>query len=395
MTAELPVVDVHPGACVGSTLAVHGNTLLAAADYSIGDLITPPARWGQVYVYQLADGVWQPSGTLPRPASKTLRFAHSVDFDGRRAVVGSLSDTALSGFNGAVHVYRRTTDGWSLEQTVEDANCHTFGWAVAIDGETLAITAPNRGNSCVVVYHFDGGKWTLQQRIASPHAGARNFGLAIALRGDTLAIGAREEDAGGAASAGAVYVFSRKGGVWSQAARLTAPTPLENEWLGHSISLHDDRLIAGAPQFNSAKGSGKAIVFRNGPGGWAVESELLAPDAAARDWFGTSVSLESDAVAVGAYGDDGPNGPTGQGSGSCYVYRRSGGAWRFAHKYTAANPSDHTSFGDRVALTSEWLVAASVDTPVVTGPPSHSKNVRSARIFAEHIEKTAEPDRIK
>jgi hypothetical protein len=376
-------------------MVAHGNTLLAAADYSIGDLITPPALWGQVYVYQLTDGVWKPCGPLPRPASKTLRFAHSVDFDGKRAVVGSLSDTALSRFGGTAHVYRRTIDGWSLEQTVEDTTLHTFGWAVAIDGETLAITALNKGASCVVVYHFHGGKWALQQRIGSPHADAKDFGLAIALRGDTLAIGARGEDAGGATSAGAVYVFTRKGGVWSRAARLTAPTPLENDWLGHSISLHDDRLIAGAPQCNNAKGSGKAIVFRNGPGGWAVESELVAPDAAARDWFGTSVSLESDTVAVGAYGDDGPNGPTGQGSGSCYLYRRSGGAWQFAHKYTAANPGDHPSFGDRVALTPEWLFAASVDTPVVTGPPSPSKNVRSARIFAELIEKTAEPDRIK
>jgi hypothetical protein len=394
MAATLAVVDTHPGAFVGSALAAHGGVLLTAASYTIGDIVKPAPAWGRVYVYELGDDAWRATTPLPRPGPESLRFGYSLGFDGTRAIVGSLSDIARPyDFRGIAHIYLRTPQGWKLEQPLEDAQAWTVGWAVAINGDTAAVSAVNRGDPVVLVYRLTQGRWSLEQRIARPRSGAKDFGHALALDGETLAIAARGEDAG-ATDSGAVYVFGRKDRTWSEEARLTSPKPEVGDLLGNSLSLANGVLLAGAPQFNREGAAGKAVVYRQIGAEWVTDAELSAPDAAPRDWFGTSVALADDVAAIGAYGDDGPNGPTGRGSGACYVFRRVHGQWDLDAKYGAPTPSDHTSFGFRVCVSRGWLFVASADTPESSGPPTPSNGVRAARIFSQPIGQPTSPARV-
>jgi hypothetical protein len=64
--------------------------------------------------------------------------------------------------------------------------------------------------------------------------------------------------------------------------------------------------------------SGSALVFDWNGSAWTARPKLLAPDGAASDYFGYSVSLSSDArtALVGAYRDD----DDGSSSGSAYVF---------------------------------------------------------------------------
>ena len=80
----------------------------------------------------------------------------------------------------------------------------------------------------------------------SPQDGAR-FGKASALDGDWLALGAPDEDVGGFANAGAVYVYQRVAGLWTAWTRLTAPTPAANARFGSALAWRAASLAVGAP----------------------------------------------------------------------------------------------------------------------------------------------------
>jgi hypothetical protein len=112
------------------------------------------------------------------------------------------------------------------------------------------------------------------------------FGASLALWGDRLAVGAQVEDSsatgvGGSQSndnamnAGAVYLFTRTGGVWSQEAYVKASNTEAFDVFGASVALSADTLAVGAyaedsaatgvgglQSLNSAPQSGAVYVYR-------------------------------------------------------------------------------------------------------------------------------------
>jgi hypothetical protein len=73
---------------------------------------------------------------------------------------------------------------------------------------------------------------------------------------------------------------------------------------------------------------------------------LVAPDAAADDQLGASIACWGDVVVVGAPLDD--DGRAGN-AGSVYIWTRSGDAWLFTQKLTAADGAAEDRFGQAVA----------------------------------------------
>src|SRR5690606_7608263 len=78
------------------------------------------------------------------------------------------------------------------------------------------------------------------------------FGESISLDGETLAVGAPLDDDGGSAT-GAVYLFSRNGGAWSEDQKLTPESldlmldPIASDLFGTDVDLCGDYLAVGAP----------------------------------------------------------------------------------------------------------------------------------------------------
>ncbi|CAL6434754.1 unnamed protein product [Bathycoccus prasinos] len=73
---------------------------------------------------------------------------------------------------------------------------------------------------------------------------------------------------------------------------------------------------------------------------------IYASDAVAGDSFGKGVSLYGDTALIGAWKDD----DQGGGSGSVYVFTRSGGTWNEETKIYPLDPSASTYFGTSVSL---------------------------------------------
>ncbi|KYF61092.1 hypothetical protein BE11_27805, partial [Sorangium cellulosum] len=217
-----------------------------------------------------------------------------------------------------------------------------FGYAVALDGDTLAVSAlleasaatgvdgdqTDNSKSCGAVYVFarHGVDW-VQQAYLKPSTSDRsdNFGHSLALSGDTLAVAAPGEDSSargvngdqasnGAANAGAVYVFTRSGATWSQQAYLKASNSEEQDQFGQAVTLDGDTLVVGAPnedssatgvngaQGNGASQAGAAYVFTRSGTAWTQQAYLKASNTGSGDRFGASVALYRDTLAVGATG---------------------------------------------------------------------------------------------
>ena len=101
---------------------------------------------------------------------------------------------------------------------------------------------------------------------------------------------------------------------WTEAAKLTALDGETRDWLGKSVSISGDTALLGAEGDDTERGA--AYVFERVGGGWVQTAKLTALDGETRDWLGKSVSISGDTLIAGAYGDE----PLGGASGSVYVF---------------------------------------------------------------------------
>jgi len=186
--------------------------------------------------------------------------------------------------------------------------------------------------------------------MASDGAAGDNFAWSVSLSGDTAVVAARLDDDNGADS-GSAYVFVRTGSSWSEQTKLTASDGAANNYFGISVSVSGDTAVVGASGANAAQGS--AYVFVRSGSIWSEQQKFTASDGAAADNFGHSVSVSGDTAVVGAVGDD----DNGSGSGSAYIFVRTGVSWSEEAKLMASDGAA----GDNFA----WSVSLSGDTAVV------------------------------
>jgi hypothetical protein len=284
-----------------------------------------------------------------------------------------------------------------------------FGTQVALSGDIMAVGAwhesscatghngDQTNNGCefagaVYVFVRNGqGRWAQEAYIKPSKTGFHHdFGIALALSGETLAVGAPNENGcatgingnqqqTGCNISGAVYVFTRSAGVWSQQAYVkpshTDPQ-VTGSFFGSSVALSGDTLAIGAPfeascttgingdQTNTGcPNAGAAYVFRRSSSEWTQQAYLKAPNTEAEDRFGHSVAVSGDAVAVGANQEAscaaGVNGDVGNNAcpaaGAVHVFRRAAEGWIHDGYLKASNTESLDGFGSVVAMSGDTL----------------------------------------
>ncbi|MFT5489908.1 MAG: hypothetical protein ACI8V5_000247 [Limisphaerales bacterium] len=149
----------------------------------------------------------------------------------------------------------------------------------------------------------------------------------------------------------------------------------EADWLGYSVAIHGDFMVAGAWRDNDlGDDSGSAYVFQRRPGlndAWDQVAKLNASDGAAGDSFGRSVAIEGDTVVVGADRND----DAGDSSGSVYVFQRNQGGpdqWEQVVKLVAADATPGSQFGWSVSLSGDTLVVGSFQDDISGRPDAGS-----------------------
>lgn len=288
------------------------------------------------------------------------QYGAAIDLDGSTAVLGDRWTTvATLGQAGSAHVFVESGGIWAAEAALfapDPTTSAAFGCAVALDGDTLAVGAERASSpggaatGAVYVFTRNAGAWTLQQKVVGADSLTSDvFGRSVSVDGDTLAIGAAAADLPGKINAGAVYVFTRSGAVWSQQQKLIAASPSAAEQFGEEVELDGDSLAIGAP-FAGTGGlasNGAAYVFTRVSSAWSMQQKLTASDAASFDGFGRSIALRGDRLLVGAPRDDNAGGVD---AGASYAFSRSGSTWTEQQKLASPAPGANQSFGNDLGM---------------------------------------------
>jgi hypothetical protein len=119
-------------------------------------------------------------------------------------------------------------------------------------------------------------------------------------------------------------VFTRDGDSWTQQAYLKASNAEEFDYFGGSVDIDRDTLVVGAvgedssalggEADNSAPGAGAVYVYTRRDGSWTQQAYLKASNAETDeefdyrgqgDFFGSHVAIDGDTLVIGATGEDG------------------------------------------------------------------------------------------
>jgi len=301
------------------------------------------------YVQQFMPSDWDGGGYT------AWRYGGAVAIDGDRFVVGAYTGEGRSTKTGAAYVYEKTTQGWSETklQASDGSYDDWFGTAVAIDGDRIVVGARGEDDDIGQVYVFDhaGGVWA-ETAILSPSDGAEHdwFGHAVAVDGDTILIGAPQANALYTpvyhSGPGKAYLYTRTGGTWTETL-LSVTGPVDEGHFGWGVALDGDRGIVGDP---SSLGHGEAYVFEKGPGGWSQQAVLAPSDWGSADWFGRSVALQGGEVIVGSGWDDGAV----ENAGVLYRFLGSGATW--AESKLNPHAAGWSYLGESVAIDGNRVV---------------------------------------
>lgn len=306
-------------------------------------------------------------------------FGNAVAISGNTAIVGANRQSAQND-HGAAYVYVRNGAAWSQQQKLlpgDIINGDTFGAAVAIDGDTIVVSAPIHrvgvinGQGAVYVFVRNGTNWTQQQQLFADD-GALNdqFGTSVAISGNTVMVGSWMDTVGPNSRQGSVYVFTRNGTTWTQQQKLTASDGIANDQLGASIAMTGTTMVVGGLQNNfGASRNGVAYVFTLNGATWVQQQKLVAADGSPLDAFGNSVAISStsDTIAVGAFRDD--EGPATD-RGAVYVFALVGGVWSQQQKLQGSlgiNNGFGNEFGTAVAVDGNTVIAGAPSVNFVAG----------------------------
>lgn len=328
-------------------------------------------------------------------ASASGAFGASVAMQGATLVVGQIEDQSPGSFvtvgPGRAYVYEFRGGSWHQEQVLTGSDAlpgSRFGAAIALQGDWLLIGASGQirvdGSStiqgAVYVFRRGPGGWTeVQKLVAGDGEVGDLFGYAIAVQGNLAVIGAFLEDiefTPVVIDTGAVYLFDLAGNTWTQTQRLLTVGVSSNAHFGETVAIDGSTILVGAhlAAVGDQPFAGEAFVFeRNPDGSWpGLQSQnLVASDATSGDRFGQYVALQGNEMIIGARRDE----DHGVNSGSAYVFRRAapGSPWVQTQKLLASDGEPGQVFGHAVAIHDDRIL--------VGAPAATDANRRSGDVY--------------
>ena len=308
----------------GDSISLSDDGNIIAIGATRGDGVITDS--GSVSVYQNIGGTWIQRGNKIEGDFANDSFGYKVDLsnDGNVLAIGAPSNNNNGTNAGMVKVYQWISNSWvQLGNTLlgTDQN-DRFGFSVRLNanGNIMAIGANQNGdgNGYVDIYEYLGGTWTLKGNRLVGAMFNDTYGNALDINdsGSVVAIAAPKfDDPSG--NLGCVKAYEFLGGVWNQiGSDLNGSS--SNDFFGTSVSLNSDGTIlaASAPYPNISY----VKVFQNIANSWVqIDSDILAENPS--DLFGVRLHLDGNgaSIIIGATGND----DNGVSSGHARVFKNS------------------------------------------------------------------------
>lgn len=338
--------------CFGLNVSRDGDTIVVSAPLEDGAANTVNGNAsdnsatdsGAAYVFVRSGSNWTQQAYLkPTEIAAGDGFGGQVGISKDMIVVGSVRSDTPSGLasgrparKGAAYTFERQNGNWSQRQqfSASDAvNGDLFGYSVVMDAETIFVAAPLAGGvsaavGAVYVFTKQNGQWTEVQILKPSTAAAGGmFGSSLWLYPGVLFVGADQELGG----AGALYVFARRGEAWVEQQRLAGDPGRNDHNFGWAVAMNGDRLAISASASNdptSVSPAGSVYLYKRAGDQWVANGVMQAPVARSSDYFGSILCMTDSALVIGASGDAGgargiggdPTRSDSSASGAVYIY---------------------------------------------------------------------------
>jgi hypothetical protein len=368
----------------GWSVAISGDGTTAIVGGPF-DKYSDGAADGAAWVFTGSSGTWSQQGSklvgTGAAGAAHQGWSVAISGDGTTAIVGGPEDNAGV---GAAWVLARSSGTWS-QQGEKLVGAGAVGAAqqgssvaISADGNTATVGGPhdNSGVGATWVFTRSGGVWSQQgsKLVGSDAAGAALQGQSVGISGDgnTLIVGGCGDDS----FAGAAWVFTRSGGVWSQqGGKLVGTGAVRPANQGSSVAISEDgtTAIVGGPTDNSI---GAAWVFTRSGGVWSQQGGKLVGTGAVFMYSeqGTSVGISADGntAIIGAPRD---NPSSGAADGAAWVFMRSGGVWSQQGGQLVGAGAEEAGQGHSVAISGDGTTA-------IVGGPEDNELAGAAWVFS-------------
>jgi hypothetical protein len=333
---------------------------------------------GAAWVFTRNGGAWTQQGSKLVGSGEVgaayQGWSVALSADGNTAIMGGTDDNSDAGaawvftLSGNVKLPLGTGAVGKAEQ----------GWSVALsaDGNTAIVGGPadNTGAGAVWVYTQSGGVWTQQgpKLFGGGAVGKAEQGISVALSadGNTAIVGGLDDTS----EAGAAWVFTRSSGVWSAGGTKlplgTGAVGAAEQGISVALSADGNTAIVGGPADNT--GAGAVWVYTQSGGVWTQQGpKLFGGGAVGKAEQGISVALSADGntAIVGGFSDNAD-------AGAAWVFTRSGGGvWtQQGSKLFGSGAAGAAYQGYSVALSANGATA-------IVGGPLDNSYVGAAWIF--------------
>jgi hypothetical protein len=269
---------------------------------------------------------------------------------------------------GYAEIYHYESNAWVRKAILHNAQNFGWGFAISGDGNTVALTAPNKTvphDGFVYIYEYNAGSDTWSQTLSRSYSqwaesASLNYdGTTLAFVRTNNPSYRNEQDT----ASEYVHILRKINGLWNNVQSdvvITSPATLKYwHYYGKITRLSPDgsTLVVGAPGFPvdyyflQAPNTDKlnaVYVYNRVNGTWNPTPQVLQPTEYASLQYSNNVF--GNAIAVNQNGTTIAVGAQLEGNGKVYVFRKSGSTWTMTNTISSYGAS--TDFGVSINLNS-------------------------------------------
>jgi hypothetical protein len=372
--AKITIKDIEQGSYFGLDLILNNNTIFTSSIKSNNSSIGK----GFVFIHKKPDTGWadaQINHTLEDSNGVNQdRFGQTMVISKNNLLVAAFEKDDTEENTGAVFVYKNNETSWVPEDTpkinapenyLSNKN-YKFGKCLASYGNYIVVSKQSGTNECADIYKMDNNRWNKIAELSITDY--TNDIYSIDMDESVIAIGTRATG-----SNGYVYLFEKTGNEWTD---MTETKRLDlnnksNNYFGRSLSISSNILAVGATGTDS--NSGSVVIYEKPVSGWANITTPIATLTASvtRQRIGYDVYLDDNTIVTGA-----PFATiNGTKTGAVYIFEKPESGWTDMTETTIITPDDGTAddyFGMNLDVNNNKMVVIS---------ERHNNSIGAAYIF--------------